>query len=61
MSNTDIKTIFDFSLYTISLLVVPVTYFGRATWKDLWIISLLEDDKMYYCQYHKIVSVLVDF
>ena len=28
--NVDVKMIFGFSLYTMSLLVIPVIYFGKA-------------------------------
>ena len=41
--------IFGFSLYTVSLLVILVTYFGIET-EDLVGGKPLEDNKVYYCQ-----------
>ena len=41
---------FGFSLYTMLLLVILITYF-RTGFEDLADEKLLEDSKVYHCQY----------
>ena len=52
---------FSFSLCTISLLVILVTYFRRATQKDLQRTSSPEDSEVCCYQCWKIMLVLVNF
>ena len=55
-----VEIIFGFSLCAIFLQVVLVTYFGKIL-RELGGLRLLEDNKMYYYQYWKLVSILVNF
>ena len=55
-----VRTIFDFSLCTVSLLVVLVAYFESGLEK-LNRLRLLENGKICCCQHWKRMLVLVDF
>jgi len=52
--------IFGFSLYTTSLLVILIIYFGSGL-SELNGLGLLESNKMCCCQHWKRMSILVDF
>jgi len=56
---TEIRTIFSFSLCAVLLQVALVTYFRRVL-GELRELRLLEDSEMCYCQYQKLVLVLVN-